>query len=987
MKRARKFILYIFLVLFSLVIILAVAAALSENRIARLALEQVSKATDVPIEVGDIEFSLLRNFPKATIRCSDVWVGTSQKDTLAQIGRLYVSVEAKPLLKQIFQIRKIELEDAVFNYFSDSTGASNVDFIMENDQNAVADSSSNAVFLNIEDLSLQNITLNYRDDKLMAGAQLFFEELELNGVINQEKYEGEVQGKAVLKDCAYASTNLYRMQQTDVLFQASYLDGVIGIDRAEIKIDNDAAFALTGMLTPGDSMLATLELQLERLDLAGVQKYLPDNLLRDAGIHNFAGNLRADAHISGILSDTIVPKIDVNFTLEDGRLKYGSYPFVRNLKVTGKASNGILQNNASGSLQISALSFQTDSSKVTLKGSLYDMARPRYTLNSELDLNLAEVAPFLPDSTFRKLRGKISASLTTKGTVPDSVSEEFVRTVMNSTRLDMNLSEVELQIDTSVEVSEINTKLTYEPGRLEIKQLQAYIPEYDLNLQNLSSEISGDFLIVDSLVARFDTLQATVGNSSFDLNGQLQNLHKPSYEIQGIVNIDLPDIRPYLPNNKVDSISGNFTAKLESAATIDPEKLDSHLYSIIFENSSFNLELNHITVQTPDSMLNIGNLSGALNYSNDSLRIDQLSADYQGMHAVAQKVLVDNVYTALLLNQPNQLLIHGNFYVDKFDYAFVEKVMSEDTVSAAETNKPGQPMNFTYKINGKLSAGSVKYENALFSDITSKFLVKENYYVFDSLRLKAFDGRALSSLKVEMQPDNRMVLFFKTNIDKMNTRQLVANFGEYMDYDEISANNVAGLLSTAMDGEIILKNYAPVYESLMLKGDLTIENGALFNVRPVMEVEKIKGIGLKNMDSLYFSTLNSSVFLFNNELYIPRTEIRTTSFDAMFLGMYSFGEDYAYHIRMFLGEVLSSKSKANLRKQMEEGGFSADDGKDVTRGRTSIYLVSKSENGKEKAGFDKKRDRANMVAKVNLQQQMVNLNFHPKLVKYETEEK
>jgi hypothetical protein len=43
-------------------------------------------------------------------------------------------------------------------------------------------------------------------------------------------------------------------------------------------------------------------------------------------------------------------------------------------------------------------------------------------------------------------------------------------------------------------------------------------------------------------------------------------------------------------------------------------------------------------------------------------------------------------------------------------------------------------------------------------------------------------------------------------------------------------------------------------------------------------------------------------------------------------------------------------------------------------------------DGKEKAGFDKKLDRANMKAKVNLQKQMVDMRFHPKLIKYNTEE-
>jgi hypothetical protein len=252
--------------------------------------------------------------------------------------------------------------------------------------------------------------------------------------------------------------------------------------------------------------------------------------------------------------------------------------------------------------------------------------------------------------------------------------------------------------------------------------------------------------------------------------------------------------------------------------------------------------------------------------------------------------------------------------------------------------------------------------------------------------MNAFNGKALSSAKIEIKENNEMDVFFKTNIQKMDATKIMQCFGKYIEYEDVKAENVQGLVSTVMDGKIVFQNFEPDYGSLLLNGDLTIENGALINVIPVMEVEKIPGIGLKNLDKLYFSTLNSSLFLFENEVYIPRTEIRSTSFDAMFFGMYSFGEDYSYHIRMFLGEVLTSKSKANLKKLTLDGGFSEEDEKDVTKGRTSIYVVSKSENDKEKAGFDNKRDRLNMIAKVNLQKQMVDMSFHPALVKYNTEE-
>jgi hypothetical protein len=293
-------------------------------------------------------------------------------------------------------------------------------------------------------------------------------------------------------------------------------------------------------------------------------------------------------------------------------------------------------------------------------------------------------------------------------------------------------------------------------------------------------------------------------------------------------------------------------------------------------------------------------------------------------------------------------------------------------------------MNFTYKANGKFKAKSFKYGHAVFHNVDAKFLAKENYYVADDVKMDAFKGKGVSSVKVKMFPDDRMVLWFKTDIQKMDVSEMMKGFEQYI-YDlGYAEENVRGRLTSKMDGEIVLHNYEPVYDSLLLKGDLLLENGALINVKPVMEVEKIPGVGLKNMDRLFFNTLKSNIFLFRNKMYIPKTEIQSSSFDAMFLGMYSFGEDYAYHIRMFLAEVLSSKSKANIRKMTKDSGFAEEDESEITKGRTPLYLVSKSENGKEKAWFDNKRDRRNMEAKVNLQEQMVNMRFHPKLVKYST---
>lgn len=986
MKKVRKIIFYFLGILFSLIVLLIVVAALSENRIARLAIDQVAKTTKIPIEVETIEFSLLRNFPNATIQCNNIWIAEAEKpDTLVYAGKLFVSVEVKPLLKSIFKIRKVEVDNAIVNYTTDTAGVSNIDFLMATDEQEVIDTSANAIFLDVSDLALRNVNVRFRDDQLKAGAHLLIEQLDLKGLINGEKYEGTLQGKTLIDQLAYGPANLNRMEQSTVSFNAGYQEGVVEVKYAEIKVDNAASFVLKGSFSLGDSLFVNMNTHVEKLDLKATQKYLPDNFISEAEIRNLSGNLQAKASIQGIVSDSMLPEIDVDFILTNGRLQYKNFPAIRNLVCEGKASNGAQHNLVSSQIQFKELAFQTDSSRLSLNGSIHNLERPHYNFNTKLDIRLEEVSPFLPDSLFAAMGGRIKADLSTKGAVPDSVSEAYLAKVLNNSNLELRFSDVVAAKDSILALNRLNGQLRYEPGRVEINQLQSFIPAYDFSIQNFTATIWGDVLKIDSLEAAIDTLKASKGKSSIDLTGNIREPKQPVYALSGNLDLDFEDIAPYLPADLIKAISGKLKAQLTSSGTFSPDSIEAQLFALVFENSRLALDFDDLNAEMTDSILSVNNLSGNIAYANDSLWIDYLSAGYREMSLALEKVSISNLYRIFLQKEPAELIVNGNFSVDQFDYALINSLMAEDTSAAEMTpGSSGKPLNFSYQINGNLRANSVKYEDAVFRNVASRFLVKENYYVLDSLRLDAFNGRALSSVKIEMQPDDRMVMFFKTDMDNMDTRQLMKSFGQYLDYEEIRADNVMGQVSTQMDGEIVLKDFEPVYESLMLKGDLTIENGALFNVKPVVEVEKIPGIGLKNMDSLYFSTLNSSLFLFNNDLYIPRTEIRSTSFDAMFLGMYSFGGDYAYHIRMFLGEVLSSKSKSNLRKQAQEGGFSDEDEKDVTRGRTSIYLVSKSENGKEKAGFDKKHDRANMAAKVNLQKQMVDMRFHPTLVKYDT---
>lgn len=993
MRRVGKILLYIFLSLIFLIVVLTIVAAVAENKIAKLAIEQAGKATNVEIELNNVEFSLIQSFPLARITCNQLTVltpttsGTSSYDTLFHADKLFLSVQIKPLLDGFFDVRKVEVNQAVAYYKVDTTGISNLDFLKDTSPRTQVDSASFAINLDLKELKVKDLICVYNDQKQNARANFSIKNMDLAGRINETKYQGNGELSAVLSDCMYPGTNAHLMQQLNIDFKGDYRNDTLFIDRTNLVLDNDAKFAGSGKLVLQDSIWTKLIIQAEKLDIGTLQKYLPGKLLSDYGISSLKGLLVADASIQGKLLGKELPVFDVAFKFTNGKVQYRDYPGIKTILFEGEADNN-KENSLTGTqLKISQLSFETDSSRFSFRGTVNNLLKPKFNIESKVDLKISEFASFIPDSLMQNPVGQVVAEFSTSGDLPDSMTSEYIHTILYNTEFKLQLINIDAQKDSTLDIKNLNGGIEYHPGTIAISGLSGKLnTEYGkIDRFELDAAIIGDPLKTDSLECEISRFYAKMDSNTLVIDGKIKNLSHPDYAISGSIDANLAQLQRFLPDSMFSSISGSVHSGFHSEASINPDSISDQIIEVLMEKSVFDLNMQNVQVTSTDPMMNFNGLSGELEYENDSFRIDRLQVNYRNMKIEMNKLLASRVYQGAFRNNPVEITVVGNFYVDTVDYENLAVLMDE-TPTETSVNSDKDTTRYTYKLRGNFSTDHLIYEKANFENIKTKFLVKDGHYVIDSMSTEAFKGSALTSAKIEMQANNEMIVWFKTDIKNMDVVQLVDAFGNYLDYEDIQKNNVRGTLTSVMDGKIVMKDFEPDYNEMSLKGELTIENGALFNVKPVMEVEQISGVGIKNLDSLYFSTLSSSIFLFRNNLYIPRTEIRTSSFDAMFLGMYSFGEDYAYHIRLFLGEVLSSKSKANLRKQSQEGGFNDDDEKDLTKGRTSIYVVSKLENGKEKAGFDNKKDRLNMVARVNLQKQMLDMRFHPALVNYKTDE-
>ena len=174
MKKLLKIFTYFIVVTIVLVIALLVTAKLAENKITDIALKKVSESIDAPVIINDVSFNLLRKFPLATIELNDVYLGSPKQlkysdststgmDTIINIGKIYVSVKSMPLFKGNIEIMKIDIDGAFINYSVDTSGTSNIDFLMDTSGTPDDTTLSEPLNLTLTDLTVKNIICNFND--------------------------------------------------------------------------------------------------------------------------------------------------------------------------------------------------------------------------------------------------------------------------------------------------------------------------------------------------------------------------------------------------------------------------------------------------------------------------------------------------------------------------------------------------------------------------------------------------------------------------------------------------------------------------------------------------------------------------------------------------------------------------------------------------------------------------------------------------------
>jgi AsmA family len=1029
MKKLLKIFSWFIVIIIVLIIVLTVVAKLAENKITDIALRKVSESIEAPVTIDNVSFNLLRKFPLATIELNNVLLKEHKQpegidslstdlDTLISIQKLYISVKSRPLLKGNVEIIKVDIDGANINYLVDSNGISNIDFLMTSSEPEETDTlASEPLKIDITDFTATNIVCNYKDDTLKAAAKIEIPELKVKAKVEGENISASLNGDIKLSDCSFEETNLHLMNNTNVNFAIDYENDSVSIKKLIINTDG-ADLELKGNVLLADDIKTDVFFKGENLILDELIKYAPEEMLQEFGLQKVTGKMNMDASVKGIYSDNELPKVDLNVNLQDGNVVTKDYPALKNISFQGKITNGILCNNKSTQADFSTFYFETQKSKFDFAFSVLDIDNPKYSVRTNVDINLSEFKKFIPDSLAQNMKGRIKASISTKGELPDSIGNDFIDLVMQNTRAKIQVAEFNVDVEPDISIRDFSTVLTYKPNNVSLSNLNIDIPTYGFGLQNtsLNTNFYGSINNTSELSLNVKSYHLETKGAVISGFIKVKNLDNPSYETETRLAFNLNETKSILPDSLLTDLSGSLIVDIKSKATLDLDSIADQAIDVAFNKSTVHVEMKNITAILPDDPLyKIENLSGVINMSPEALTINKVRGIAAGLSFEIDSTEVWNSYEAFVLGSKEEIFtVQTNIKLGEITNTFLEAFMPPDTTSVkvASQESTGELVNTEsvayadttapqyllpnlsefglphFLIRGKLAIAKLEYEKNIIDDISLKFRFADSLYVIDQFKLSTCGGQMNTSVLLNARGRfwEKPVIDIRTKIDKLNINELLIvndNFGD----TSITYEKFAGLLTSEFDARVFyVPEIKPIdrwpTDRIRAEGHFTLENGKIYGYEPLVDLSKNKILGgLKGLDKLDFNTLTTSIFMYKDNIYVPETDVVTSSMDMTAFAMHSLKGDFEYHIKAYPGDLFTGKKEELMKKQEKQDKINGD-----TYDRSGgLKLLSMEIDGTKKNGFDNDKLKEKFELKLNKQKGWLKLFFAPKLVNFSTE--
>lgn len=435
MKKALK-IIGIILLVFAL--LLVATPIIFKGKIKELVLKSINKNVDAVVAFEDVDLSLFKNFPKATVIIDDLSIinkAPFENDTLFYSNAFTLKMSVKELFKgkgEPMSIESFSSENGLVNIIYNEEGLSNYDIALKDKDEK--DATKNDEFaLNFQNYTIKNLRFSYFD-----------EASKMSVILDSINHEGSGDFKNKILDLKTKSTAkmAVSIDKTNYLKNVSLsLDAVLGLDLENLKYtfkENEALVNLLPIAFDGfiqmkdDGQLYDMKFKTPTSSFKNFLGLIPQMYSGKLDGVKTSGDFKVNGVVKGTYSDTTIPAFDVEIASNNASFQYPNLPkSVKNIVIDSRIVNktGIFNDTY---VNLDKLSFTIDQDVFNAKATIQNIAE-NPLINAEVKgiINLANVAKAYPVKLEKPLTGILKADVVTRFDMK-SVEESNYQNIQNS---------------------------------------------------------------------------------------------------------------------------------------------------------------------------------------------------------------------------------------------------------------------------------------------------------------------------------------------------------------------------------------------------------------------------------------------------------------------------------------------------------------------------------------------------------------------------
>jgi hypothetical protein len=409
---------------------------------------QISNQLAVEVKTGDIQFSILANFPKASLLFSDVVIFENypgRKKELLKANEIYLSFNIWDIIDKKYTINEVVIKNGNANLFVDKKGRDNYTFIKEAPKNNPNDSIS----VHLKDIRIHNMKVVYEDLEVGLWLSSLINETTLGGDFYEEKFNLKWKGDFYFDTLQFGKINYIKKRRVSMnsALEVNVKESNFRFAKGDLTISG-LPFNVEGniKLLPKDKgTLFNMDITGKEMTIQSFLLLLPEENRKAVVDYKSEGDFYFNTQINGVLSAKENPHININFGISKASVyTSGISEGLQNLSCKGTFTNGSAKNAQTSKLIIENLKAKLGPNELNAVLQIENLNDPLLIAQLHGNIDLQKMTDFLQIEQIETLKGFAFADLYFAGRISDLKQKETA--LKTKSEGQMKLSGIELKL-------------------------------------------------------------------------------------------------------------------------------------------------------------------------------------------------------------------------------------------------------------------------------------------------------------------------------------------------------------------------------------------------------------------------------------------------------------------------------------------------------------------------------------------------------------